>query len=94
MKRQKNMEKIFLALSFALKTCLLLLQCYSILALKIMWVRSQLSYIMPEAVLSRNNAIAQLKRMKSWYSSKNQKSLQTIICSKSTIKTVEQSAQS
>ena len=43
MKRQKNMENIVLALSSALTTCLLLLQCYSILALKIMRVRSQLS---------------------------------------------------
>ena len=43
MERQKNMEKIVLALSSALRTCLLLLQCYSILALKIMQVMSQLS---------------------------------------------------
>ena len=40
MKRQKNMEKIVLALSSALRTCLLL---FSILALKIMQVMSQLS---------------------------------------------------
>ena len=65
MKRQKNMEKIVAALSFALTTCLLLLQCYSSLALKIMRVRLQLSYIVSEVVLSRNNAIARLKRMKS-----------------------------
>ena len=39
MKRQKNMEKIVLALSSALTTCSLLLQCYSVLALKIMRVR-------------------------------------------------------
>ena len=64
MKRQKTMNKIVLALSFALTAWLLLLQCYSILALKITRVRLQLSYIASE-VLSRNNAIAQLKRMKS-----------------------------
>ena len=50
------MEKIVLALSFALTTLLLLLQCYSTLALKTMRVRSQLSYIASETVLSRNNA--------------------------------------
>ena len=65
MKRQKNMKKIILALSSALTTCLLLLQYFSFLALKIMPVMSQLSYIASEAVLSRNNAIAQFKRMKS-----------------------------
>ena len=45
MKRQKKMEKTVLALISALTTCLLLLQCYSILALKIMRVRSQLSIL-------------------------------------------------
>ena len=38
MKRQKSMEKVVLALSSALTTCLLLLQYCSILALKIIWV--------------------------------------------------------
>ena len=65
MKRQKNMKKIVLPLSFALTTCLLLLHCYSVLALKIMWVRSQLTYIASKAVLPRNNVIAYFKRMKS-----------------------------
>ena len=64
MKRQKNMEKIVLALSSALTTCLLLLQCYGILALKVLRDRSQLNYILSEAVLTRNNAIARFKRMK------------------------------
>ena len=61
MKRQKNMEKIVLAFSSALRTCLLLLQCYSILALKIMQV---MSYTVLEAVLPRNNAIARIKSVK------------------------------
>ena len=43
MKQTEKYEKIVLALSSALTTCLLLLQCYSILALKIMRKRSQLS---------------------------------------------------
>ena len=64
MKRQENMEKIVLALSSELTTCLLLLQCYGILALKVLRDRSQLNYIASEAVLSRNNAIARFKRMK------------------------------
>ena len=55
--RQKNMKKIVLGLSTALKTCVLLLQCYSNLALKIIWESSQLNYIALVAVLSRNNAI-------------------------------------
>ena len=41
MKKQKNMAKIVLVLSSALTTCLSLLQCYSILALKLMQDRSQ-----------------------------------------------------
>ena len=65
MKRQENMEKIVLALSSALRTFLLLLQCYSVLALEIMRVWSQLRYIALEAVLSRNSAIARFKKMKS-----------------------------
>ena len=43
MRRQKNMEKKIFVLSSALTTCLLLLQCFSILTLKIMRVRSRLS---------------------------------------------------
>ena len=39
MKRQKSMEKIVLALSSAPTTFVLPLQCYSILALKIIWDR-------------------------------------------------------
>ena len=66
MKRQKNMEKIVLALSSAVTTCLLLLQFYGIFILKVLRDRSQLSHMVAEAVLSRNNAIAQFKRMKSW----------------------------
>ena len=58
------MEKIVLALSSALTTCSLLLQFYSILTLKIMGVRSEISYMGSESVLPRNNAIARLKRMK------------------------------
>ena len=65
MERQKNMEKIVLALTSALTTCLLLLQCYGILALKVLRDRLQLSYIAPVALLSRNNATTQFKRMKS-----------------------------
>ena len=65
MKRQENMEKIVLALSSALTTFLLLLQCYSVLALEIMRDWSQLRYIALEAVLSRNSAIARFKKMKS-----------------------------
>ena len=42
-KHQKNMQKVIFVLSSALTTCLLLFQCYSILTLKIMQVRSQLS---------------------------------------------------
>ena len=44
MKRQKNMEKIVLALSSGLITCLLLLQCYGILALKVLRDKPQLNY--------------------------------------------------
>ena len=65
MKRQENMEKIVLALSSALTTFLLLLQCYSVLALEIMRDRSQLRHIALEAVLPRNSAIARFKKMKS-----------------------------
>ena len=65
MERQKNMEKIVLALTSALTTCLLLLQCYGILALKVLRDRLQLSYIAPVAFLSRNRAITRFKRMKS-----------------------------
>ena len=65
MKRQENMEKIVLALSSALTTFLLLLQCYSVLALEIIRDRSQLRYIALEAVLLRNSAIARFKKMKS-----------------------------
>ena len=50
MKSQKNMENIVLALSSALTNCILLLQGYSILALKIMQDRLQLSCITLEAV--------------------------------------------
>ena len=64
MKRQENMEKIILALSSALTASLLLLQCYGILALKVLRNRSKLNYIALEEVLSRNNAIARFKRMK------------------------------
>ena len=42
------------------------LQCYGILALKMLGDRSQSSYIASETVLSRNNAIARFKRMVSY----------------------------
>ena len=58
-KEKEKHGKIVLTLSSALTTCLLLLQCYSILALKLMWIKSVL-----EVVSSRNNAIARLKGMK------------------------------
>ena len=67
MKRQKKMENIVLTLSFALITCLFLLQCYGIFALKLSYIeiKSKLSYVASEAVLSRNNTIARYQRMKS-----------------------------
>ena len=65
MKRHKKLEKIVLTLSFALTTCLLLLQCYGIFALTVLRDRSKLSYIASEAVLLRNNTIARFQRMKS-----------------------------
>ena len=65
MKRQKNTEKIVPALNSTLTTCLLLLQCYGIMALKVLRDRSQLSYIVSEALLSGSMAIARFKRMES-----------------------------
>ena len=61
----KKMEKIVLSLSFGLTTCLLRLQHYGIFALKLLRERSKSSYIASEAVLLRNNVIAQFKRMRS-----------------------------
>ena len=58
-------SEISLAFSSTLKTCVLLLQCYIILALKTMRDRSKLSYIASEVILSRNNTIAWFKKMKS-----------------------------
>ena len=64
-RRKKKMEKMVLALSSGLTTCLLPLQCYDIFALKLLRERSKSSYIESETVLSRNDTIAQFKRMRS-----------------------------
>ena len=63
--KKKKMEKMVLALSSGLTTCLLPLQCYGIFALKLLRERSKSSYIESETVLSRNDTIAQFKRMRS-----------------------------